>query len=695
MLDVELGSAFPSRIVASSMTAGNERTSTTHRLVAMSLVALVYMALAHLSLTVVVVDSLPTVWAPAGFALAALVIGSRGWWPAVLAGALGTFLTQDLGPTEAVVASAAATLQACAGALMLARFSFSTRLDRVRDIVVLVALGGFAPIAAGVSLTTIAFAVSAGPATPASLAAHWISWWMAGTVGVVLVAPIVMGLARMRSASLRRPTAGGAGVVLAVLGSSALSVSAPGLSYIVFPSLLLAAIRFRPAGAASAGMVVAATVAWAGSSGFGPLEAASPVAAILSGQAFILVATLTSLLLGAVTAERIAARERLLDSEAERLILGVEREAEQRFRRSFEDAPIGMAMLGFHGHLLRVNHAMAEITGFAESDLIGRKLDELTHPADVGAEGERLESLLSGAIRTYEVEKRLVRSNGEVAWVLLGGSMVRDDAGRPAYLIAQLIDITERRRVEAELARSTEELQRSNQELERFAYIASHDLAEPLRTMSGFATLLRERYDEVLDERGLRYADHVVGAARRMRELIDGLLEYSRAGRQELSPEPVDLRALATEIVAELDARVQERGALVSVGELPTVSGDPMLLRQLLQNLIANALKFTAARAPVVSIAGEWTPVACRISVSDNGIGIEPRHAERIFEMFQRLHTSEDFEGTGIGLALTKRIVELHGGSISVQSRPGQGATFSFTLPVVPSCPRLTTALAA
>ncbi len=322
------------------------------------------------------------------------------------------------------------------------------------------------------------------------------------------------------------------------------------------------------------------------------------------------------------------------------------------------------------------------MSGYAETDLIGRTLDELTHPDDVETGTERLNALLSGEIRTYEAEKRLIRSNGEVAWVLLGGSLVRDDAGRPAYLIAQLVDITERRRVEAELARSTNELRRSNEELERFAYIASHDLAEPLRTMSGFATLLRERYEDVLDERGLRYADHVVGGAQRMRDLIDGLLEYSRAGRQAPSCERVELSTLVSDIVAELDARVQERGAVLSIGELPVVSGDPMLLRQLLQNLIANALKFTGNRAPEVSITADWTPVACRISVTDNGIGIDPGHSERIFEMFQRLHTSEEFEGTGIGLALTKRIVELHGGRIWFESEPGEGTTFAFTLPV-------------
>ena len=659
---------------------------------AMVAVALVYAGMAHVSLMVQLPGGLPILWAPAGFSLVVLVAGSRGLWPGILAGALTSSVAQDLELLQAASSAGAATLQALLGAVLLARLSFRPRLDSIRDVVVLAALGGFAAVAAGASLTTLAVALSG--ASPGALAAHWTTWWLGGSVGVVLVAPVALVLARIGEASLQRPTAGGAGVVFALLASSALSMSDYGLAYMIFPSLLLTAMRFRVAGAALASMVVAAAAAWASSRGFGPLVSETPAETLLYCQGFIIIATLTSLLLGAVTAERLEAQERLLDSEAERLVLGVEREAEQRFRRSFEDAPIGMAMLGFHGHLLRVNHTMAEITGYSESELIGRTLDELTHADDVGTEAAEIAAVLSGAIRTYEVEKRLIRSDGGVAWILLGGSMVRDDAGRPAYLIAQVIDITERRRAEAELARSTDDLRRSNEELERFAYVASHDLAEPLRTMSGFATLLRERYVDVLDERGLRYADHVVVGAARMRELIDGLLEYSRAGRQEPSREPVDLGELATGIVAELGARVRESGAVVTVGELPVVPGDPLLLRQLLQNLIANALKFTGERAPEVTVAGEWTPVACRIAVSDNGIGIEPRHSERIFEMFQRLHTSEQFEGTGIGLALTKRIVELHGGSISVQSEPGDGATFAFTLPMAMAQARRGTARA-
>ena len=648
-------------------------------LCALAAVATGYALLARLSLTVVVADGLPIVWAPAGLALAALLLGGVRLWPGLVAGGLLTAAWHDAALPAAVTFTAVTTLQAVVAAALISAAGFGARFDRIRDIVVLAGLGGLMAPILGATAVTGALASAAAPDL-AGAVGFWSSWWLSSFCGVVVIAPVVLAASRAREWPLRSVTVADIGVVTALLASAALLLSPFGSPYMIFPALLLSALRFHVGGAALASLLISGSAAWASAQGLGPSEWRAPAGDVVFCQAFIAIATLTSLMLGAVTAERLCAQERLLDSEAERLVMAVEREAEQRFRRSFEDAPIGMALLGFHGHLLRVNHTLSEITGHSESDLIGSTLDELTHPDDVGDDGEHVAGLLAGSIRTYEVEKRLIRADGRVAWVLMGGSLVRDDAGRPAYLIAQLVDITERRAVEAELARSTEELRRSNEELERFAYLASHDLAEPLRTMSGFATLLRERYEDVLDERGLRYADHVIGAAGRMRELIDGLLEYSRAGRQQPGLEPVALAPMVEEIVRQLGARISDRGATVRIAEQPTVSGDPLLLRQVLQNLIANALKFTDDRSPEVLVSAAREGGDFRISVADNGIGIAPEHAERIFEMFQRLHTRERFDGTGIGLALTKRIVELHGGRIWVDSVPGEGATFSFTV---------------
>ena len=645
-----------------------------------------YAVLARLSLEVAVAGEMPLVWAPAGLALAALLLGGLRIWPGLAIGALvaGAWPGGDV-PTAIAIATATG-LQAVVAAWLIARARLGLRLDRIRDIVVLAGLGGAVAPALVAAASTAALALGAPMSFERALP-FAASWWLSSFCGVIVVAPVVLALSRIREWPRRPLALADGGVVIALAASAALLVSPFGRAYMIFPALLLTALRFHVGGAALASLILSGSAAWASSHGFGPPEWQTPAGDVLYCQSFMAIATLTSLMLGAVTAEGLYAQERLLDSEAERLVMAVEQEAEQRFRRSFEDAPIGMALLGFHGHLLRVNHTLAEITGYPESRLIGSTLDDLTHADDVGADVRHVDALLSGSIRTYEVEKRLIRADGRVAWVLMGGSLVRDDAGRPAYLIAQLVDITERRAVEAELARSTDELRRSNQELERFAYLASHDLAEPLRTMSGFAMLLRERYEHALDERGLRYADHVIGAAGRMRELIDGLLEYSRAGRQKPACEPVALGPVVEGIVSELGARISDRDATVRVEDLPVVLGDPLLLRQLLQNLIANALKFNDGHSPQVIVSAGYTAGTWRISVADNGIGIAAEHRERIFEMFQRLHGRERFEGTGIGLALTKRIVELHGGRIWVESEPGEGATFSFTLPPAPGIP--------
>ena len=647
-----------------------------------------YALMAELSLEIVVVGGVPILWAPSGLALAVLLLGGLRLWPGLIVGGLVSTGWQGADAAVGIAFTVATTLQAVGAAVLISRVHFGLRLDRIRDIVLLAGLGGaVAPPVVATALTAVLAALTQMGAERAL--DLWASWWLSSSCGVIVIAPVVLALSRAREWPRRRVELADAGVAVALLASAGLLLSPFGSPYMIFPALLLSALRFHVGGAALASLLVSGAAALAAAHGIGPADWRPPQGDVLYCQAFVAVATLTSLMLGAVTAERLYAQERLLDSEAERLVMSVEREAEQRFRRSFEDAPIGMALLGFHGHLLRVNHTLTEITGHPESRLIGSTLDDLTHPDDRGADAdaEHVDGLLSGAIRTYEAERRLIRADGRVAWVLVGGSLVRDDAGRPAYLIAQLVDITERRAVEAELARSTDELRRSNQELERFAYLASHDLAEPLRTMSGFATLLRERYEDVLDERGLRYTDHVIGAAGRMRELIDGLLEYSRAGRQKPSCEPVALTPVVEELIRELGARVSDRDATIRVGELPVVLGDPLLLRQLLQNLIGNALKFTDGRSPVVEVSAGWEGGACRISVADNGIGIAAEHRERIFAMFQRLHGRERFEGTGIGLALTKRIVELHGGRIWVESEPGEGATFSFTLAPAPQVP--------
>ncbi|NUB93898.1 PAS domain S-box protein [Haloterrigena sp. SYSU A121-1] len=239
----------------------------------------------------------------------------------------------------------------------------------------------------------------------------------------------------------------------------------------------------------------------------------------------------------------------------------------------------------------------------------------------------------------------------------------------------------ERQAYERQLSETVDELEASNERLEQFAYAASHDLQEPLRMVSSYLGLIESRYADELDEDGREFIEFAVDGADRMREMIDGLLEYSRIDTQGEPFEPVDLEAVFEDVLTDLQMMLEESDAAITAESLPTVRGDPTQLRQLLQNLLSNAIEYSGDEPPRVHLEAERRGRRWRVSVEDEGIGIDPEDADRIFQVFQRLHSREEYDGTGIGLALCRRIVERHGGEIWVDAEPGEGATFSFTLP--------------
>jgi two-component system, chemotaxis family, sensor kinase Cph1 len=232
----------------------------------------------------------------------------------------------------------------------------------------------------------------------------------------------------------------------------------------------------------------------------------------------------------------------------------------------------------------------------------------------------------------------------------------------------------------AELAAAKTQLERSNEELQRFATVASHDLRDPLRVVSGFADLLARRYGGELEGDGARFIEAITNGVARMDQLIGDLLDYARAGRADAPMERVDANDVVTDVLAALEVAIGEREATIRVEALPVVTGDPRGLRQLFQNLIANAIKFAGAVAPRVSIWAAEIPGGWRFTIRDNGIGIDPADAERIFGMFTRVHATDRYPGTGVGLAVCQRIVEVHGGRIWVEQAPGGGSQFMFTL---------------
>ncbi|HKU45523.1 MAG TPA: PAS domain S-box protein [Burkholderiales bacterium] len=357
------------------------------------------------------------------------------------------------------------------------------------------------------------------------------------------------------------------------------------------------------------------------------------------------------------------------------------KESEARFRQTFELAASGMCHV-IDGRFVRVNKSLCGILGYSERELLGKSVKDVSHPEDRDVSDALRARIRRGEIESARFEKRYIRGdNGAIVWADVAVALVRDVFGVPQYEIAIFDDITDRKRAEAALNEAHEELKRSNAELEQFAYVASHDLQEPLRMVASYTQLLSRRYDAKLDNDAREFMAFIVDGATRMKQLIEDLLAYSRVGTKGADFRPVAAEGALRRALFNLRAATEEAGAVVTHDALPTVSADEVQLGQLFQNLIGNALKFRSASVPRIHVGVAEKDSEWQFEVRDNGIGIEPQYYERIFMVFQRLHNKGEYPGTGIGLAICKKVVERHGGRIWVESRPGEGSSFWFTLP--------------
>jgi PAS domain S-box-containing protein len=348
------------------------------------------------------------------------------------------------------------------------------------------------------------------------------------------------------------------------------------------------------------------------------------------------------------------------------------------YNRSLLEASLDpLVTISPDGKIADVNKATEKITGMARQELIGTDFsDYFTDPQKARAGYQHV--FREGWVQDYELEVR--RGDGNVTPVVYNASVYRGEAGKVMGVFAAARDITERKRAEEALKEHSAELARSNADLQQFAYVASHDLQEPLRMVASYTQLLAKRYRGKLGADADDFIGYAVDGARRMQTLINDLLAYSRVGTRGKELASTDCEGVLEEVLVNLQTAMEETSAAVTHDPLPMVWADASQLAQVFQNLIGNALKFHGPAPPQIHISAQSNDGDWRFAVWDNGIGIDPQYADRIFVIFQRLHAHAEYPGAGMGLAITKKIVERHGGRIWVESEPGKGSTFYFTI---------------
>ncbi len=363
------------------------------------------------------------------------------------------------------------------------------------------------------------------------------------------------------------------------------------------------------------------------------------------------------------------------------------RDSERHFQSWFQDAPVACHEVDRHGVILCVNQAECDLFGFSAEEMVGHPIWDFMAAEDREKTRTGLLQRIADEQPLVPLEREYKRRDGSSVIMEIHQKRIRDAVGQPTGLRTFLLDITQRKRAEMKLLEQADKLARSNAELEQFAYVASHDLQEPLRKIQAFGDRLKTKYEAGLGPEGLDYLTRMQNAAARMQVLIQDLLSLSRVASNSKPFTSVDLGDVVRTVVSDLEMRINDANGRVDIGSLPVIFGDRGQMAQLFQNLIGNGLKFRKpGETPLVRIESQVQALPSgapgwQITVEDNGIGFDEKYRDRIFQIFQRLHGRNEYEGTGIGLAICRKIVDRHGGSILASSSPGAGAKFIITLP--------------
>ena len=620
-----------------------------------------------------------SLWPANAIALAALLYRS----PAErlpLAGAftlaiLAAHLLQGDGWGLSLLLAAANLAEVVAALLLIRRFLGDRHSPREPGVFLrfLVLAGVLAPLV-GASIAAAGMQVS----QDAVALDVWKTWWSSHAIGILVFFAISAHLlARQFDDSILIERWFEAAVTLTFLGVIIWFAFRGGQTYsllALLPALLWVAIRFCTAGSAAALALVAVLLTILTVQGFGPIGHMSGLSP--SDRFEELNFVLLTLALPTLGIALILDKQRSLNRA---LQVG-----EARYRRLYDESPVMLHSIDSAGRLVSVSRFWLDKMGYRREEVIGRNSVEFL---DEESRQRAIDEVLPRFFRdgsVTDVPLRFVKKNGETFDTLMSAIQDRDEGSGDSRSLTVIADVSAGKAAERQLAETVEELARSNRDLEQFAYLASHDLQEPLRMVSSFTELLRQDYAPQLDDRAKEYIHFAHDGALRMSRLVQDILAFSRITRDSSHSDSVDLDMVVSVAVAELRSCIEEASAIVSSGPLPRVRGNPVQLASLFRNLIGNSLKYRSDQPPVIGIAASPCEEGWQVTVSDNGIGIDPKHFERVFGLFKRLHTRDKYEGTGIGLAICKKVVEQHEGRIWVESEPGRGSKFHFTLPATP-----------
>jgi PAS domain S-box-containing protein len=362
-------------------------------------------------------------------------------------------------------------------------------------------------------------------------------------------------------------------------------------------------------------------------------------------------------------------------------------EFEQRLVFHVQQTPLAFIEWNLSGQIVEWNPAAEQMFGYAKRDAIGQQATDLLYAPDQADHFNRVWSaLMHRRGGRHSTSPNLTRSGRVIMCEWYNTPLVNED-GDIIGVVSLVEDVTQRHASEAALVAFAHRLEQSNRELEDFASVASHDLQAPLRKIQTFGDRLWAVCGDTLTDEGRDYLKRMQNASQRMQTLINDLLSFARVTTKAQPFSRVDLSTILQEVLLDLEVHIQQVKGYIEIGKLPVIQADPLQMRQLLQNLISNALKFHGAEPPHIQVSSQVLrdtngQPQCQITVSDNGIGFEEKYCDRIFAVFQRLHGVDDYEGTGVGLAICRKIVERHGGTITATSKPGLGTTFIATLPI-------------